>query len=168
MEISSAQYGATDSVGDLHSKKRPSQRLIHLRNFRVFRQRDNSELPLTLLFHPLASSTHVSSPILAFVNMLNEIRMGRVSSEANATFTKLSRKVHYDDGVEPTSLFAKRQQVLNENNRRLKQLPGHPMQFIAREVSGKSPDAPYKELFPKDDALKAFLDKVRATKEGNL
>lgn len=94
--------------------------------------------------------------------------MGRVSPEANATFTKLSRKVYYDDGVEPTSLFAKRQQVLNENNRRLKQLPGYPVQFIAHDVSGKSQDAPYKELFPKDVDLRAFLDKVRATKEGDL
>lgn len=98
----------------------------------------------------------------AFVNILNEMRMGRASKEAIETLTKLSRKVHYEDGVEPTCLYAKRNQVLNENMRRLRQLTGVNVTYTSQDFSGKHTEAPYKDRYPQEKDLRAFLDKVRS------
>lgn len=89
----------------------------------------------------------------AFVKLLNELRVGNASREAICIFKALERKVHYDDDVEPTSLFAKRTQVLAENARRLKQLSGENIAYRAHDVAGfrKAMD---------EETLRATLDKV--------
>lgn len=89
------------------------------------------------------------------------MRMGRTSKEAIDTITRLSRKVQYHDGVEPTCLFAKRNQVLYENTRRLNQLTGVNVKYTSEDVSGKHSEAPYADKYPQEKDLRAFLDKVR-------
>lgn len=39
-----------------------------------------------------------------FVDMLNEMRFGKLSSTSAARFANLSREVVYTDGIEPTEL----------------------------------------------------------------
>lgn len=40
-----------------------------------------------------------------FVDMLNEMRFGKLSSESIQTFRGLSRSIDYDDGIGPTELY---------------------------------------------------------------
>lgn len=98
--------------------------------------------------------------ILEFVNILNEMRMGRASPEACETLSKLSRKVVYEDGVEPTCLFARRNDVLRENTRRLKLLEGATINYKAQDISGKKSQEPYGDKYPTENELLACLDKV--------
>lgn len=39
-----------------------------------------------------------------FVNMLNEMRFGKLDYATARAFQQLSREVKYDDGIEPTEL----------------------------------------------------------------
>lgn len=43
---------------------------------------------------------------IEFVDMLNAMRYGNLTPEASARFYALSREVTYDDGIEPTELYA--------------------------------------------------------------
>lgn len=40
-----------------------------------------------------------------FIDMLNEMRYGRLSKEAIERFKSLNRAVHYEDGLAPTQLY---------------------------------------------------------------
>lgn len=42
---------------------------------------------------------------IEFVNMLNEMRFGRLSQKSIAKFKSLSRNVVYEDGLGPTELY---------------------------------------------------------------
>lgn len=42
--------------------------------------------------------------IEAFIDMLNEMRLGALSQSTISAFRKLDRRVVYDDGIEPTEL----------------------------------------------------------------
>lgn len=119
-------------------------------------------LPFALWHQPVQEYNELITavPASAFVRLLNELRMGRASQEAIDTFKGLSRKVTYEDGVEPTCLYARRNQVLYENTRRLKQLQGVNVTYRASDVSGKSGEAPNKDLYPQEKDLRPFLDKV--------
>ncbi|WVQ70825.1 hypothetical protein IAR50_000347 [Cryptococcus sp. DSM 104548] len=57
-----------------------------------------------------------------FVDMLNEMRFGRLTSTSIETFKSLARPVRYNDGIEPTSLFPRREEVDRANLYRLNQL----------------------------------------------
>ncbi|ODN83122.1 hypothetical protein L202_01327 [Cryptococcus amylolentus CBS 6039] len=57
-----------------------------------------------------------------FVDMLNEMRFGRLTSASIDTFKSLARPVKYSDGIEPTSLFPRREEVERANLYRLNQL----------------------------------------------
>lgn len=70
---------------------------LHLR--KVFRQRDQSEYMTSFI------AAGVDTHFTAFVDILNAMRHGDVSPKAVATFNRLSRPVHYDDGIEPTDLY---------------------------------------------------------------
>jgi hypothetical protein len=48
--------------------------------------------------------TTVADHLLAFVDMLNEMRFGTLSSKSTLTFKRLSREIEYDDGLGPTEL----------------------------------------------------------------
>jgi ATP-dependent DNA helicase PIF1 len=42
--------------------------------------------------------------ILVFANMLNEMRLGKITEETIQAFRKLSRPISYDDGISATEL----------------------------------------------------------------
>jgi len=65
---------------------------------KVFRQSDQSSY-----FSPCLSSLLTIS---AFVDMLNEMRFGNLSTKSIQTFKRLSREIEYDDGLGPTELCA--------------------------------------------------------------
>lgn len=48
---------------------------------------------------------HILTYETAFVDMLNEMRFGRLNSETIKAFQKLSRPVKYTDDIEPTELY---------------------------------------------------------------
>lgn len=77
----------------------------------VFRQKGDSEL----------------------IDMLNALRKGVMDPPMAARFHKLLRKVHYDDGIEPTELFPTRQEVKKANDFRLQQLPGRLFTYVAKD-----------------------------------
>lgn len=51
-----------------------------------------------------ADAREVSDGVSEFANVLNEMRVGRLTPESIALFRKLSRPVHYDDDIEATEL----------------------------------------------------------------
>lgn len=59
-----------------------------------------------------------------FANMLNEMRLGRISEDTVKTFKDLSRPLSFDDGLDVTELFPTRQEVERSNESRLRNLPG--------------------------------------------
>lgn len=58
-----------------------------------------------------------------FVEMLNEMRMGKISPETELEFKKLSRPLP-DDDIIPAELYSTRNEVERANMSRLKNLPG--------------------------------------------
>ncbi|TPX59716.1 hypothetical protein PhCBS80983_g02276 [Powellomyces hirtus] len=67
----------------------------------------------------------------AFIDLLNEMRVGIVSPESEQLLTSLSRDLHYSDGIEPTQLYAIRTQVETANGQRLRNLKGESRTFNA-------------------------------------
>lgn len=50
---------------------------------------------------------------------MNEMRFGKLSASSIAAFKALSRPIHYTDGIEPTELFPRREDVDRSNGSRL-------------------------------------------------
>ncbi|GAA5924183.1 hypothetical protein JCM1841_006870 [Sporobolomyces salmonicolor] len=65
-----------------------------------------------------------------FIDMLNEMRFGKLSQESIKKFYSLSREPAYN-GIEPTELFPMRHQVEHANQNRLKALQGDAVTFKA-------------------------------------
>lgn len=97
-----------------------------------------------------------------FVALLNQLRLGQTPPHLIETFRGLGRKVEYSDGIEPTCLFPTRNQVLQENSRRLMSIKEESMIFRANDVSGTDPETK-KAFHPDPVKLKGVLDTVRAT-----
>ncbi|KAF7308275.1 ATP-dependent DNA helicase PIF1 [Mycena chlorophos] len=57
-----------------------------------------------------------------FIDMLNEMRFGRLSQKSIDKFRSLSREIRYEDGLGPTELFPRREDVANSNTTRMKHL----------------------------------------------
>ncbi|KAF4123143.1 ATP-dependent DNA helicase PIF1 [Geosmithia morbida] len=68
-----------------------------------------------------------------FAEMLNEMRLGRISTETEQAFRALSRPLKFDDGVEMAQLFPTRAQVEHSNVSRLRALPGEARRFAAAD-----------------------------------
>ena len=66
---------------------------------KVFRQRDQGKFSFLPSFCPLTLSVNTE-----FVDMLNEMRFGRLSSKNITKFQSLSRAIHYPDGLGATEL----------------------------------------------------------------
>lgn len=64
-----------------------------------------------------------------FAQMLNEMRLGRISDQTTQKFKSLCRPLQFDDGLEVTELFPTRNEVENSNERRLRALPGKSFRF---------------------------------------
>lgn len=65
------------------------------------------------------------------IDMLNSLRYGKISDEMAQKFKSLSRRVTYQDGIEPTELYPTRAEVKSANLTRLRNLPGRPKHFKA-------------------------------------
>lgn len=59
-----------------------------------------------------------------FVEMLNELRLGRLSHNSIKKFRSLDRDLQFDDGLEPTELFPTRNEVDQANATRMRSLNG--------------------------------------------
>ncbi|THV06110.1 hypothetical protein K435DRAFT_626600, partial [Dendrothele bispora CBS 962.96] len=109
---------------------------------KVFRQRDQVE----------------------FVNMLNEMRTGRVTGDALRIFQGLSAPRKYADGIEPTELYPLRYQVDTANSSRLNGLSGNAMHYVALEIRGQTSDG--RPLT--DGEMSKALERVMAPKSMSL
>ena len=67
----------------------------------VFRQKDPGISPT------LAHDKYMTDLKIDFANMLNEMRLGKITNDTIAAFRKLSRKIDYDDNLEATELCVK-------------------------------------------------------------
>ncbi|KAF8656392.1 hypothetical protein AX16_002577 [Volvariella volvacea WC 439] len=99
-----------------------------------------------------------------FVDMLNSMRFGQLTPAAINAFSKLSRKVQYDDGIEPTELFPTRKEVTNSNESRLRQLPGKPLEYQASDLQGRDPDGNITTL----QVMERLLDRLVAPSKVHL
>lgn len=68
-----------------------------------------------------------------FANMLNEMRLGKLSTSTIAEFRKLSRPLDFKDDVEATELFPTRNEVDSANNGRMTRLDGQLMTYMATD-----------------------------------
>lgn len=66
-----------------------------------------------------------------FVDMLNEMRFGRLSDQSVQKFMRLSRPLQYDDGVSATELFPRREDVERANGTRMRTLHTETHEYTA-------------------------------------
>ncbi|KAA8567812.1 hypothetical protein EYC84_008267 [Monilinia fructicola] len=66
-----------------------------------------------------------------FANMLNEMRLGRVSQDTIRAFAGMKRAINYEDDLTATELFPTRGEVENSNTFRLRSLHGKSYRFNA-------------------------------------
>lgn len=66
-----------------------------------------------------------------FIDMLNDMRNGKVNNDTLTEFRRLARKIDNPDGIEPAELFSTRYEVENANNTRLNLLKGESQVFKA-------------------------------------
>ena len=66
-----------------------------------------------------------------FIDMLNEMRDGRISDRTVREFQRLSRPLSCPRGIVPAELYATRYEVENANKRRLQALPGSESRYRA-------------------------------------
>lgn len=59
-----------------------------------------------------------------FANMLNEMRLGRITEDTVRAFKRLERPLEFNDGLGTAELFSTRNEVEGSNERRLRELPG--------------------------------------------
>jgi ATP-dependent DNA helicase PIF1 len=72
----------------------------------------------------------------AFVDMLNDMRWGKISKHFIPKFHQLSREIPYEDGIGPTELYPTRNEVERANNTRLAQITEDPVYFHAVDRPG--------------------------------
>lgn len=71
--------------------------------------------------------------------MLNEMRFGNLSQSSIAKFRTLSRPISYDDGLEPTILFPRREDVDRANTAKLQALNGDGWTYLASDSGSVEP-----------------------------
>ncbi|CAE6513090.1 unnamed protein product [Rhizoctonia solani] len=67
------------------------------------------------------------------IDMLNDMRVGRISGDTESLFRSLSRPVVYSDGIRPTEILPLRRQVQTSNQIQLDRLPNKLMTFNASD-----------------------------------
>ena len=77
---------------------------------------------------------------LDFVDLLNQMRRGEISSAARQTFVGLSRPLPQDDGILPTELFPLRAEVDRANAARMNALTTPSHKYEARDSGAAQPD----------------------------
>lgn len=68
-----------------------------------------------------------------FIDMLNDLRHGKVSEQAANEFMRLSRPLRCPDGIVPTELYSTRYEVENANNLKLVKLGGRARVYEAKD-----------------------------------
>ena len=68
---------------------------------KVFRQKDQGSF---VSFFSSVDLFSLTCLCVDFVDMLNEMRFGKISEKTESKFKHLSRSIIYNDGVEPTEL----------------------------------------------------------------
>lgn len=75
-----------------------NQTIKHTLNLtKVFRQKDQGQCSLEGI-------RHTRSAYVEFIDMLNEMRCGRLTLQSILKFRSLSREIEYGDGLGPTEL----------------------------------------------------------------
>ncbi|PCD30849.1 hypothetical protein AU210_010520 [Fusarium oxysporum f. sp. radicis-cucumerinum] len=69
-----------------------------------------------------------------FANMLNEMRLGRITEDTVRAFKKLERPLNFNDGLGTAELFSTRNEVEMSNERRLRDLPGTIRRYEAQDT----------------------------------
>ncbi|PFH51817.1 hypothetical protein AMATHDRAFT_114475, partial [Amanita thiersii Skay4041] len=69
-----------------------------------------------------------------FVGMLNEMRFGQLCSRSIEKFRSLSREIVYEDGIEATELFPRREDVDRSNTSRMSRLHTQAQVFKAKDA----------------------------------
>lgn len=94
-----------------------------------------------------------------FIDLLNDMRKGIVSSQAEREFARLSRPLDCPAGVVPTELYATRNEVDYANSLRLHRLEGQAMVFEAKDSGTLPPHVLQKVLANFLAPKKLFLKK---------
>ncbi|KAL4244565.1 ATP-dependent DNA helicase [Abortiporus biennis] len=94
-----------------------------------------------------------------FIDMLNAMRYGHVSKDTDVKFKHLARTVVYEDGIEPSELFPKRDQVDNANSKRLESLCTPAKAYNAIDTPGIDERGYPVTQFKMDDLLKPLVAK---------
>lgn len=92
----------------------------------VFRQKDQGLKPRDCCL------------IVEFITMLNEMRLGKLSQESVMKFKSLQRTPKFEDNIEPTELYPRREEVDRANDARMRSLPGAVHKFMAEEGGSAS------------------------------
>ena len=74
-----------------------------------------------------------------FANMLNEMRLGRLTPASISTFKSLSRPLAFKDAIDATELFPTRAEVDRANQTRMTNLSGSEMVFTAMDSGSQDP-----------------------------
>jgi len=88
-------------------------------------------------FHPVLLTKVFRQADSKFVNLLNEVRVGRPGSESLRLLYSLRRPLSSADGITPTILYPLRKDVARENDLEFGKLPGPEYMFCAYEVAEK-------------------------------
>ncbi|RBR09823.1 uncharacterized protein FIESC28_09702 [Fusarium coffeatum] len=69
-----------------------------------------------------------------FANMLNEMRLGRITEDTVRAFKRLERPLEFTDGLGAAELFSTRNEVEGSNEKRLRELPGTVRRYEAQDT----------------------------------
>lgn len=94
-----------------------------------------------------------------FIDMLNNLRNGVVTPEAQQEFSKLSRTLRCPEGLVPTELYATRLEVEHSNNIKLRALPGDATLYEAKDGGSLPPAIRSQMLLNFLSPAKLFLKK---------
>ena len=99
---------------------------------------------------------------VVFVNLLNDLRVGRVSEQSSNLLRGAARSLDKSDPVEPTQLYPFRKDVLGENKRKFDKLPGEIVRYDAEDKASSKQAVRHLESLDKN--LQAY--KTLETKKG--
>ncbi|KZP32385.1 hypothetical protein FIBSPDRAFT_723029, partial [Athelia psychrophila] len=99
-----------------------------------------------------------------FVDILNDMRFGKLSDKAVAEFMKLSRPLLYKDGIGPTQLYPTRNEVERANKTQLDRLPGEIEPYVAIDLPGRDS----KDRLVSPEVMKTLLERMVTPPRINL
>ncbi|GLB36503.1 putative DNA-dependent ATPase and 5'-3' DNA helicase required for the maintenance of both mitochondrial and nuclear genome stability [Lyophyllum shimeji] len=125
-------------------------------------------MPATYAFDAVSWSRCIARPIFltqvfrqtdnTFVDILSSMRVGVLSSKHIELLRRLSRPLHYEDGIEPSELFPLRKEVESCNNCRLAALPGPSTVYKSTDRAGYD----YRHQSISDESANKLLDRLVA------